>query len=51
MDPERERVDALVIPVRLSDTWLIYMTERLSRTQTVMRLADGYQRAYDAPTG
>jgi hypothetical protein len=43
-------VDTLVIPVRLSGTWLIYMTERLSRTQTVMRLADGFQRADDEPT-
>jgi len=43
-------VDALVIPVRLSGTWLIYMTERLSRTQTVMRIADGFQRADDEPT-
>ena len=39
-----------MIPVRLSGTWLIYMTERLSRTQTVMRLADGFQRADDEPT-
>jgi hypothetical protein len=43
-------VDTLVIPVRLSGTWLIYMTERLSRTQTVMRIADGFQRADDEPT-
>ena len=40
----------MVIPVRLSGTWLIYITERLSRTQTVMRLADGFQRADDEPT-
>ena len=43
-------MDALVIPLRLSGTWLIYMTERLSRTQTVMRIADGFQRADDEPT-
>ena len=40
----------MVIPVRLSGTWLIYITERLSRTQTVMRLADGFQRADDEPS-
>ena len=43
-------MDALVIPVRLSGTWLIYITEKLSRTHTVMRLADGFQRADDEPT-
>ena len=43
-------VDALVIPVRLAGTWLIYVTERLSRNQKVVRLADGFQMADDAPT-
>ncbi len=36
--------------MRLSGTWLIYVTERLSHTHTVIRLADGFQRADDAPT-
>ena len=41
---QRERVDKLGIPVRLAGVWLLYFTERMSRTQIVLRLARNLHR-------
>ena len=40
----RERVDTLVIPVRLAGVWLLYFTQRTGRTQIVVRLAMNLHR-------
>lgn len=41
---QRNRVATIVIPVQIGSTWLIYLTERHSLTQTVLRIAPGTQR-------
>ena len=37
-------MDKIVIPVQIGSTCLIYMTERYSHNQTVLRLTPGFQR-------
>ena len=43
-------VDTIVIPIQVGGTWLLYLTERSTRNQMVLRLATGYQREKDPAT-
>ena len=47
---KREQVDLIVIPVRIADTWLLYITQRTGHSHTVVRLAENFVNDTDANT-
>ena len=47
---QRDRVDLIVMPVRIAGTWLIYLTQRAGHSQTVVRLAERFTNGTDIDT-
>jgi hypothetical protein len=43
-------VDLIVIPVRIADTWLLYITQRTGHSQAVVRIAGSFVNDTDVNT-
>ena len=47
---QRDRVDLIVMPVRIAGAWLLYLTQRTGHLQTVVRIAERFANGTDIDT-